>query len=81
MAFKEVVDDLFNQMDLDGNQEVNINEFIDYYHQEYTALQEEIEDLELRVRDQEQRSWQIEARLEEMRRIEKLSQYSHPVFP
>ena len=57
MAFKEVVDDLFNQMDLDGNQEVNINEFIDYYHQEYTALQEEIEDLELRVRDQEQRSW------------------------
>ena len=51
MAFQEVVDDLFNQMDMDGNQEVNINEFIDYYHSEYTALQEDIEDLDLRVRD------------------------------
>ena len=44
-------------------------------------LQEEIEDLVLRIKDQEQRSVQIEQRLSDMRNQEKASRFSHPVFP
>ena len=53
---------------------------MEQYYQEYTQLQEEIEELELRIKDQNQRSAQIEQRLVEMRRMEKKSKNMHPVF-
>lgn len=43
-------------------------------------MQEEIEELDLRIKDQVQRSHQIEARLDEMRRLEKPSDFLHPIF-
>ena len=38
-------------MDKDDDEKVNITEFIDQFHAEYTQLLEEIEELELRVKD------------------------------
>ena len=52
---------------------MSINEFVQYYHEEYTTLSQEIEDLELRVKDQENRAVQIESRLQEMIGLEKAS--------
>lgn len=67
-------------MDADEDQTVDKTEFVEQYYQEYTQLQEEIEELELRIKDQNQRSAQIEQRLVEMRRQEKKSKNMHPVF-
>ena len=72
---------MFDRMDRSGEQRVDLAEFVEYYHSEYTALQEEIEELGLRVKDQEHRAAQIEKRLEEIKRIEKPSGYMHPAFP
>ena len=58
-----------------------MTEFIEQFYQEYAQLQEEIEELELRIKDQDQRSGQIEQRLVEMKRMEKPSKHTHPVFP
>lgn len=49
--FDEVVTGLFDRMDKGEDQKVDINEFIDQFHVEYTTLQEEIEELELRLKD------------------------------
>ena len=49
--FDEVVSGLFERMDKDDRQKVDITEFIEQFHAEYTQLQEEIEELELRVKD------------------------------
>jgi len=38
-------------MDKDDNQRVDVNEFVDAFHDEYTSLLEEIEELALRIRD------------------------------
>ena len=78
--FDEVVSALFARMDADEDQTVDKTEFVEQYYQEYTQLQEEIEELELRIKDQNQRSAQIEQRLVEMRRMEKKSKNMHPVF-
>ena len=78
--FEEVVSALFARMDADEDQTVDKTEFVEQYYQEYTQLQEEIEELELRIKDQNQRSAQIDQRLVEMRRMEKKSKNMHPVF-
>ena len=46
-----MVSHFFAQMDKDDDEKVNISDFIDVYHAEYTQLQEEIEEMELRVKD------------------------------
>ena len=58
-----------------------MQEFIDNFHLEYTTLQEEIEELELRIKDQEHRAGQIEGRLAEQKKTEKYTQSRHPAFP
>ena len=67
MRFDEVVSGLFERMDRSDDQKVDITEFIEQYHVEYTMLQEEIEELVLRIKDQEQRLTQTEHRLSDMR--------------
>ena len=49
--FDEVVSGLFERMDKTGDQRVDVQEFIDNFHLEYSTLQEEIEELDLRIRD------------------------------
>ena len=49
--FEDMVSGLFERMDKDDGQKVDITEFIEQFHSEYTQLQEEIEELELRVKD------------------------------
>ena len=78
--FDEIVSTLFERMDANEDQTVDRTEFVEQYYSEYTQLQEEIEELELRIKDQNQRSGQIEQRLVEMRRMEKKSRNMHPVF-
>lgn len=43
-------------MDANEDQTVDRTEFVEQYYSEYTQLQEEIEELELRIKDQNQRS-------------------------
>ena len=54
--FDEVVTELFDRMDANEDQTVNKTEFVEQYYNEYTQLQEEIEELGLRIKDQKQRS-------------------------
>ena len=49
--FDDVVTTLFERMDKSGDQRVEVNEFVDAFYYEYTTLLEEIEELELRIRD------------------------------
>ena len=49
--FDDVVTGLFERMDRTGDQRVDVQEFIDNFHVEYQTLQEEIEELELRIKD------------------------------
>lgn len=79
--FDEVVSGLFERMDKTGDQRVDVQEFIDNFHLEYSTLQEEIEELDLRIRDQEHRASQIEGRLTEQRKTEKHTNAVHPAFP
>ena len=55
-----LADILFQQMDKDGDQVVLIDEFVDAYFVEQRRLQEEIEELNLRIIDSETRANQIE---------------------
>ena len=47
---------LFQQMDKDGDQIVLLDEFVDAYFVEQRRLQEEIEELNLRIVDSETRA-------------------------
>jgi hypothetical protein len=38
-------------MDKDSDQRVDLNEFTDYYHVEYFNLKDEVEELDLRLKD------------------------------
>jgi len=49
--FDEIVSDLFERMDRSLDGRVDVNEFVDQYHAEYTNTKEEIEDLKLRIAD------------------------------
>ena len=49
--FEDVVDGLFERMDKSDDAKVDVIEFIDQFHAEYTSLQEEIEELALRLKD------------------------------
>ena len=51
-----LADILFQQMDKDGDQVVLIDEFVDAYFVEQRRLQEEIEELNLRIIDSETRA-------------------------
>ena len=77
---KKVIDAVFYRMDTDNSQSIQIQEFVKFYFDLYVENSELVEELELRVKDQEQRAQQIEARLVEMRRLEKPSQMTHSVF-
>ena len=70
---KKVIDAVFYRMDTDNSQSIQIQEFVKFYFDLYVENSELVEELELRVKDQEQRAQQIEARLVEMRRLEKPS--------
>ena len=51
--FEEIVNGLFERMDRSDDNKIELEEFVDCFHSEYKALQEEIEDLELRIKDQD----------------------------
>ena len=74
-------DQLFNDTDLDDNGLINLEEFIDDYHNRQRYYIEEIENLELRISDQVQRMDAIKKRLEEIRVTERYTQYTHPMHP
>lgn len=78
--FDALCSEIFHVMDKNDDFKVSVDEFIDCFFEQYKLMQEEIEELELRIKDQVQRSHQIEARLDEMRRLEKASEFSHPIF-
>lgn len=67
-------------MDKDGDQVVILDEFVDAYFVEQRRLQEEIEELNLRIVDSETRASQIEEKLIELRKQEKSSQNRHFKF-
>ncbi len=55
-----MIDEIFQTMDKGDDNRIDITEFIDSFHQQYQVMNEEVEELELRVKDQEQRAGQIE---------------------
>ena len=75
-----LADILFQQMDKDGDQVVLIDEFVDAYFVEQRRLQEEIEELNLRIIDSETRASQIEQKLVELRKQEKSTTNRHFKF-
>ena len=79
--FEEVVTGLFERMDKSGDQRVDVQEFIDVFHYEFVTLTEEIEELEMRIHDQELRAKQVEKRIIDQRKAEKYTNAMHPAFP
>ncbi len=46
-----MITEIFQQMDKGEDQRIDITEFIDTFHQQYQMMNEEVEELELRVKD------------------------------
>ena len=58
-------------MDVDGDDVVDIDEFVEAYFVEQRRLGEEIEELNLRITDAETRAEQIQKKIDDMRPKEK----------
>ena len=71
---------LFQQMDVDGDDFVSLDEFVEAYFVEQRRLGEEIEELNLRISDAETRASQIEKKIIEMRPKEKKTKNRHLRF-
>ena len=67
-------------MDVDGDDIVDIDEFVEAYFVEQRRLGEEIEELNLRITDAETRAEQIQKKIDDMRPKEKKTKNRHLRF-
>lgn len=49
--FDEIISEIFLVMDKGEDQKVGLDEFVDNFFEQYKLLQEEIEELDLRIKD------------------------------
>ena len=77
--FQTVVEELFSKIDINHDGKVSLEEFIDSFHTAKRECIEELDTLELRIKDQEQRRNAIDVKLQELRKTEKPTRNRHPV--
>lgn len=77
--FQAVVDDLFTKIDINNDGRVSLDEFVETFHNQKREFIEQIETLDLRIKDQEQRKQAIEVKLYDLERTEKSTNNRHPV--
>lgn len=61
--FNTVVDKIFEDLDINNDGRVSLEEFVEIYHNQKREVIEELETLDLRIKDQEQRRQAIEVKL------------------
>ena len=49
--FDDIINEIFQVMDKSDDQKVGIDEFVDNFFEQFKLLQEEIEELDLRIKD------------------------------
>lgn len=64
------IDDIFVSMDLDQDNLINKEEFVEHYSRQLINLEDDIKELEERIVDSKIRAEQIEKKLSEIERTE-----------
>ena len=68
--FSKLAHDMFEKIDIDHN-DIELNEFVDFYYMEQRRLMEQIEETNQRIDDSKQRYRQIHNKIEDLEPQEK----------
>lgn len=76
--YEDLAEALFSKIDVDNDQKVRLDEFVDFYYLEQRQLIEQIEETKLRISDSKTRADQIQIKIADLQPQEKYTNNPHP---